>query len=931
MASRYARSNLLVTASQLRCRTTNTNIIAGDEVGCKIFRYLDFAPPSILPPRSWKRSYASIPSRVRARIHQRQQVERQTIGTDEVSEDLFNKPGDTEEKSVAEEVEACLNELDDSVASTGIVSARLRPSRYMNVEESPLSASEEIEELAFDEASIDNVINLEDTIDDIEDADADSETMTMDEILSSPEFRKLKKSKKGKYFARATKEELDDKILYTEMTKADEKMLSGIVDEQWREMTNDEKEMYLNDVRYLKLDQFLRQNDKDDEADELLQCLYIHYEAQVKQQEERGVEELDIQSESEEIDVDQVEEEDDTPSAPRAHPLTIANQFETFPSAVTLPQNTLVGPVSAIISGTASSHLSDAAKRIFGGPGLPYSGSNPAFARSKPQKPIPLSPSTETMSEIEADAWFAAVMPHTYAGLVSVLTETRKRLGSDWLEGLFKKEGGPKILDANGGGAGVLAFREVLSAEWQRLKDDEKDNNNNDSEDIVDGEKNGDLPLGRATVLTSSHALRMRSSVLLDDTTFIPRLPDYIHATDQAIASQGKFDIILAPHSLWSISESHARKDYTNNLWSLLSSDSGVLILLEKGTPRGFEAIASARRLLLNKHISSPDDDKHNLDESKEMGMIIAPCTNHYKCPMYLKPGITPGRKNICSFRQRFIRPPYLQKLLGAKDKNHEDASFSYLSVIRGRDLRRVDDRGVLQGDVATDRAFTGYQNPVSLQTADKSVSENEHEEIFDPTAPIFSPSSQPTESVFSTTPPSSSPSTSEISLSLPRLILPPLKRTSHVHLDVCTPSGVIERWTVSKAYGKQAYRDARKSKWGDLWALGAKTRVDRSLTSSQDRKKPDGKDVTRDKSTKRSKIFSFSNPNEEEEMEDEKREDGNVKNVRMNRKAKRMFFKNVDKDDDEMQDMRDGKRRSSGQKISGIRDKRNKRTRIVV
>ena len=63
----------------------------------------------------------------------------------------------------------------------------------------------------------------------------------------------------------------------------------------------------------------------------------------------------------------------------------------------------------------------------------------------------------------------------------------------------------------------------------------------------------------------------------------------------------------------------------------------------------------------------------------------------------------------------------------------------------------------------------------------------------------------------------------------LPRIVLPPIKRKGHVTLDTCTPDGRLERWTVPKSFSKVAYHDARKSRWGDLWALGAKTRVPRS------------------------------------------------------------------------------------------------------
>lgn len=65
-------------------------------------------------------------------------------------------------------------------------------------------------------------------------------------------------------------------------------------------------------------------------------------------------------------------------------------------------------------------------------------------------------------------------------------------------------------------------------------------------------------------------------------------------------------------------------------------------------------------------------------------------------------------------------------------------------------------------------------------------------------------------------------------SLALPRAVLPPLKRRGHVILDLCTPAGTLERWTVPRSFSRQAFRDARKSSWGDLWALGAKTTVPR-------------------------------------------------------------------------------------------------------
>lgn len=455
----------------------------------------------------------------------------------------------------------------------------------------------------------------------------------------------------------------------------------------------------------------------------------------------------------------------------------------------------MIEPIKILLSGRPQAHLTDAAHRIYGGIGLPHSTSTPGLAKTMQQKAIPVDSSQGRMSEIDADTFLAVLMPAMYSTIMSVLVETRKRLGTAWAENLVRKAeaGELKILDAGGAGAGVLAVRELLRAEWERMHEE---GDNVDSELALaeaDGQVGGagvGAPLGQATVLTGSDALRARSSALLENTTFIPRLPDYAHT--ETAKDAGKFDLVIAPHTIWPIREDWQRKLHVDNLWSLTSSESGILIMLEKGVARGFEAVAAAREHLLNTRIASPGSEERspNIQEpeieweqpEKETGMIIGPCTNHTACPMYSGPnkGTIKGRKDICHFEQRYVRPSFLQKILGAKDKNFEDVKFSYVAMMRGRDLRDLQPTP-FQGASATDRAFSGYGD---LQ--------------------------QP----------------SPHSLSLPRAILPPLKRRGHVILDLCTPSGSLERWTVPRSFSKQAFRDARKSSWGDLWALGAKTRV---------------------------------------------------------------------------------------------------------
>jgi ribosomal protein RSM22 (predicted rRNA methylase) len=421
------------------------------------------------------------------------------------------------------------------------------------------------------------------------------------------------------------------------------------------------------------------------------------------------------------------------------------------------------------------------------------------------QRPISLHATQTGMRDGEADTFIAAVMPQIYASAISVLVETRKRLGGQWLRGMAK-EGGPAVLDVGGGGAAALAWRDVMRAELG-------------------------MTLGRATVVTGSETLRYRASRLLENTTFIPRLPEPVGQESQP---RKRYDVIVASHLLWPIKEDYMRKDTVQTLWSLLNPNGGVLILLEKGVPRGFEVVAGARQLLLEKHVASPGSNgfEASLEDvksgekgryvEKETGMIVAPCTNHGRCPLYRTAGVRKGRKDWCYFSQRYFRPGFLQKILGAKSRNYDDVEFSYLSVMRGRDhrLKEFDPRGkgFEQGDVATERAANGY-GPKLQQDVEEgddlgvvqdhggleaSIDADEVENMTDEQDPH--------------------------PLSLPRTILQPIKRKGHVLIDVCTPSGTLERWVVNRKCGKQVFRDARKAQWGDLWALGAKSRTERRV-----------------------------------------------------------------------------------------------------
>ena len=216
-------------------------------------------------------------------------------------------------------------------------------------------------------------------------------------------------------------------------------------------------------------------------------------------------------------------------------------------------------------------------------------------------------------------------------------------------------------------------------------------------------------------------------------------------------------------------------EDHIMNLWALLKPSAGVLALIEKGVDQGFKGISYARQLLLDNLILADDS---NLKQAAK-GRIIAPCTTHGACPMA-------KRSDTCRISQRYTRPTYLQRLLGATFRNHEDVAYSYLAVQRGQTILPA------QNAEATEKAFEGY-----LEDSVDSDGDAPLAQTVDP-------------------------------LTLPRMIMPPMKRKGHVIFDFCTPEGNLERWTVPRSFGRVAFHDARKSNWGDLWALGAKTRIEK-------------------------------------------------------------------------------------------------------
>jgi ribosomal protein RSM22 (predicted rRNA methylase) len=113
------------------------------------------------------------------------------------------------------------------------------------------------------------------------------------------------------------------------------------------------------------------------------------------------------------------------------------------------------------------------------------------------------------------------------------------------------------------------------------------------------------------------------------------------------------------------------REEFLHKLWSLTT---GILVIIEPGTPAGFSHIRLARQQLLSAGAH-----------------ILAPCPHQLPCPM--------AENDWCHFAQRISRTALQRQVKGA-DLAYEDEKFSYVAVarsavlpIRGRVIRHPQTR----------------------------------------------------------------------------------------------------------------------------------------------------------------------------------------------------------------------------------------------
>lgn len=115
-------------------------------------------------------------------------------------------------------------------------------------------------------------------------------------------------------------------------------------------------------------------------------------------------------------------------------------------------------------------------------------------------------------------------------------------------------------------------------------------------------------------------------------------------------------DLVSCSYVLSELQSDRERANHLAQLWERLERG-GVLIIIEPGTPLGFEYIRRARAQLLGQPEAS----------------VVAPCPHAQACPM--------AANSWCHFAQRVQRTPWQMKAKRDASVNWEDEKFSYVAL----------------------------------------------------------------------------------------------------------------------------------------------------------------------------------------------------------------------------------------------------------
>ena len=446
-------------------------------------------------------------------------------------------------------------------------------------------------------------------------------------------------------------------------------------------------------------------------------------------------------------------------------------------------------------------------------------------------------------TDLEIDSHIATFFLHDYGAIFQVLTDLKNNYGLE-----FKPQ---NVLDVSMGPAtGIIAFNDVMGPEYRCNKDSVilsgvdmqkrakimlSRQFNEVQEEFAKAESEKSTDTGEEPQDNIEEGEDLVGEVMTKKIKIQTKLKNFLPVGKQ-------YDLIIISHQLLQ----HERKfpmevDQNIERYLKLLAPGGRIVVVERGTPLGFETVARARQIMIRperfpdefgkiprpwiagssmQKVPSTSEDGTDSAEAPQQNecdyhlRIIAPCSHHRTCPLQtMNPNffsLKEGKKlKFCSFEKAIMRPKFSLELKKGKllankwDENDVETTDRKQNMkLAGSGRRNGNDYEIIHFSyLVAERSMNDKQTISEINEArNNNAKEADKYGVG---------------SLGDNTP-----------LTWPRIINHPTKRKGHIILDVCGSSGKIEKWIIPKSFSKEIYHDAKKVYKGDLWGLEAKTKI---------------------------------------------------------------------------------------------------------
>ncbi|KAI3866806.1 hypothetical protein MKW92_050391 [Papaver armeniacum] len=421
-------------------------------------------------------------------------------------------------------------------------------------------------------------------------------------------------------------------------------------------------------------------------------------------------------------------------------------------------------------------------------------------------------PIKKYLRDDETLAYVASRMPAVYSACHRILREVRRRLPG------FQPA---TVLDfGSGTGSALWALREI----WPHS-------------------------LEKISLVEPSKAMQRAAQSLTLGMKDLPLIKSYdsIQALNQNIGkSEREHDLVIASYVLGEIPSLQDRITVVRQLWDLTQD---VLVLVEPGTPQGFNIISQMRSHILwlekrrcRKTDDASSDALEDLRSLKKGAFVVAPCGHDGACPLE-------NTGTYCHFVQRMQRTSSERLYKRSKGKplrGFEDEKFCFVVLRRGQSVQwPLDDTkfGTLkelrakipeelesdsddQFDFGEDEEMSSEENPVSgdSNVPEDAADKDDKEDLVSynsdvPEDEVDKYEEEKEEEEVEECP-------ADLGTGWGRIIFAPMKRGKQVLMHVCRSAkrdgseGALERVIVTQSKNPALHRLAKKSFWGDLWPL---------------------------------------------------------------------------------------------------------------